>query len=273
MIVAVAGWRGVGSTTAALLLASAFAAQSAADEDAAWLVEADSAGGVLAGRMQLPAAALGGLEQLCFPPAGVGVDPAAVAARRGPLSVVLAPADPFRADACHRARQPLFESLACLDAPVVIDVGRVRVATPARPLLERVDAVLVVTSPEVSSAVSTVEWLQAAGRISSLDAVLDSVDLSVLMVDSPCGVAFPESTVRSELGDRLAAWLPWEPRTVDAVHLGMSIADRRLRRSRLAGAVVELARTMSHRYGDSTPQASRSASPTLRAMPAGEEIS
>ena len=82
MIVAVAGWRGVGSTTAALLLASAFAAQSTADEDAAWLVEADSAGGVLAGRMQLPAAALGGLEQLCFPPAGVGVEPAAVAARR-----------------------------------------------------------------------------------------------------------------------------------------------------------------------------------------------
>jgi hypothetical protein len=99
----------------------------------------------------------------------------------------------------------------------------------------------VVTSPEVSSAVSTVEWLQAAGRVSSLDAALDNVDLSMLVVDSPCGVAFPESTVRSELGDRLAAWLPWEPRTVDAVHHGTSIADRHQRRSRPATSLIATA--------------------------------
>lgn len=266
MIVAVAGWRGVGTTTASLLLASALASQSDAEVDAAWLVEADPAGGVLAGRLQVSAAALGGLEQLCFPPAGIGVEPVAVAARTGSLSIVLAPADPFRADACHRARMPLVETLARLDSPVVIDVGRLRGATPARPLVERADAVLVVTSPEVSSAVSTVEWLQAAGRVSSLDPAIESADLSMLVVDSPCGVAFPESTVTSELGERLAAWLPWEPRTVDAVHHGVAIADRRLRRSRLAGAVIELARRLSDRYGASTPH-----SPRLRVMPTGED--
>jgi hypothetical protein len=79
-------------------------------------------------------------------------------------------------------------------------------------------------------------------------------------------VAFPESTVRSELGDRLAAWLPWEPRTVDAVHHGTSIADRHQRRSRLAGAVIELARNLSDRFGTSTPHA-----PMLRVLPAGED--
>jgi len=266
MIVAVAGWRGVGTTTASLLLASALASQSDADIDAAWLIEADPAGGVLAGRLQVSSTVLGGLEQLCFPPAGISIDPVAVAARTGSLSIVLAPADPFRADACHRARLPLIETLASLESPVVIDVGRLRAASPSRPLVARADAVLVVTSPEVSSAVSTVEWLQAAGRTSSLDAALENVDLSMLVVDSPCGVAFPESTVRSELGDRLAAWLPWEPRTVDAVHHGTSIADRHQRRSRLAGAVIELARNLSDRFGTSTPHA-----PMLRVLPAGED--
>lgn len=250
MIVALAGWRGSGATTASLLLASALSALSEREVDAAWLVEADPAGGVLAGRIRLSPAALGGLEQLSFPPGGVAVEPDAVAARAGAMSMLLGPTDPFRADACHRSRLPLIERLSRLDAPVVIDLGRLRAGSPARPLLERADAVLVVTSPEVSAAVSTVEWLQAQGRVSALEASLDSAELSMLVVEAPSGVSFPQSTVMAELGDRLAGWFPWEPTTVDELHRGVPIADRRLRRSALARAATRLAGRLLDRHGD-----------------------
>ena len=82
MIVAVGAWRGTGATTTALMLASAMAAESSLESDGAWFVEADPAGGVLAGRMPLPPGALGGLEQLAFPPAGVSVEPSSLAADR-----------------------------------------------------------------------------------------------------------------------------------------------------------------------------------------------
>ena len=64
MIIAVGCWRGVGATTTSLLAATCIAA---ADEDGAWLVEADPAGGVLAGRIVAPPHCLGGLERVAFP--------------------------------------------------------------------------------------------------------------------------------------------------------------------------------------------------------------
>ena len=59
MIVAVGAWRGTGATTTALLLAAALAADSGVESDGAWFVEADPAGGVLAGRMSLPTGEIG----------------------------------------------------------------------------------------------------------------------------------------------------------------------------------------------------------------------
>ena len=63
MIVSVGSWRGTGTTTAALLCAVA-----AADEQPVWLIEADPAGGVLAGRLTIEGELVGGLEQLSFGP-------------------------------------------------------------------------------------------------------------------------------------------------------------------------------------------------------------
>ncbi|MFZ9629591.1 MAG: hypothetical protein ACO3C1_09615 [Ilumatobacteraceae bacterium] len=249
MIVAVGAWRGTGATTTALMLAAALAAESGVDDDGAWFVEADPAGGVLAGRMTLPPGALGGLEQLAFPPAGVSIEPGALAARVGALSMVLAPADPFRADACHRARTPWLPLFESIGAPVVVDVGRLRAGTPARPVIERADVLLVVTSPEVSSAVSTVEWVQAAGRVSSVEPALADTEIGLVFVESPVGVSFPRSTVATELGTRLMGWLPWDPSFVEQVHAGRHPGERRARRGGLASAVTALARRLLERGG------------------------
>ena len=128
MIITVTSWRGVGTTTTSLLLAA-----SLAEHEPCWLVEADPAGGVLAGRVHLGSRALGALEHIAFPTEHlVGVDAFdSFAHHRGALRVVAAPADPFKAHACHSPRLPWIPVLHELDGVVVVDVGRLRAgATP-----------------------------------------------------------------------------------------------------------------------------------------------
>lgn len=234
MIITVTSWRGVGCTTTALLLAAALA-----EEAPAWLVEADPAGGVLAGRMHLEAHELGGLERIAFPADhAAGVDAfEAVAHVEGALRMVAAPAEPFRAHACHSPRLPWAPVLHELDGPVVIDAGRLRANSPAAPLLAMADAVVLVAAPEVCAAVATTEWLLAAGRVSPLDATLETDNVVVAVVDQPGGVAFGRAAIAAELGDAFVGWLPWEPSTVDLVHRGAALGDRRLRRSGLVPEV------------------------------------
>lgn len=238
MIVAVTSWRGVGATTVALLVAACMA-----EHDDAWLVEADPAGGTLAGRMTFAAHELGGLERVAFPvERSTPVESMhAVAHHRGRLHVVTTPADPFRGHACHAPRVPWAPALHDLPGSVVVDIGRVRAGTPARPLLAMADVVLLITSPEVSAAVSTAEWVQAAGRVSAADAALDDLDVRVVVVGAPTGLGFARSTLRSEHWD---AWLPWEPAAVDLVHRGADLDDRRLRRSGLVDAVRDLTHSL-----------------------------
>jgi hypothetical protein len=237
VIIAVTSWRGVGATTTSLLMAAALA-----EREPCWLIEADPAGGVLAGRVQLDAHALGGLERIAFPvDQHTGVDAFdALAHRHGALRVVVAPADPFRAHACHAPRLPWMHVLHELDGQVVVDVGRLRAGSTARPLLELADVIVMVTSPEVCAAVATTEWLLASGRVASTEPALDAAEVRVAVVDQPGGVAFDRSAMVAELGASWGAWLPWEPSTVDLVHRGAGWSDRRLRRSQLAAAVDEL---------------------------------
>lgn len=239
MIVAVGSWRGTGATTAALLAAVCW---SAAGGDGAWLVEADPAGGVLAGRMQLPQHLLGGLERVAFPTERLaGVEAfQAVAHVAGNLRVVAAPADPFRAHACHQPRMPWATSLRDLPGNVVVDVGTLRAGSPVWPVLAQADVMLLVASPEVSAAVAATEWLQAAGRVSPADPGLLATDARIVFVEAHGGVAFPRARLLAEVGDQCAGWLPWEPATVDLVHRGASAGDRRLRRSALMAAVTQM---------------------------------
>ena len=239
MIVAVASWRGIGATTAALFIATCLAAS---DEQGAWLVEADPAGGVIAGRMQLPQRSVGGLERVAFPSERGAVSAAfeTVAHHAGGLRVVAAPADPFRAFACHQPRAPWVAALRELPGSVVVDVGTLRAVSPAWPVLALADCVLLVSSPEVSSAVASADWLQAGGRVSPTDTGLLEAKARLVFVESQSGVAFAKATLLAELGDKCVGWLPWEPATVDLVHRGASATDRRLRRSPLVAAVSQL---------------------------------
>ena len=239
MIIAVGSWRGTGTTTTALLIASCLATRAGS---APWLIEADPAGGALAGRMQISGSTIGGLERVAFPTERVAPVDAfgSVAHFAANLRVVTAPSDPFRAHACHQPRLPWISSLRELPGDVVVDVGRVRSGTPAWPILVMADVVLLVASPEVSAAVSTSEWLQAGGRVSPADPGLTVGKARIVFVDSPGGVPFPRMTLSDELGDQFATWLAWEPATVDLIHRGALPSDRRLRRSALIAAVMQL---------------------------------
>lgn len=239
MIIAVGSWRGTGATTAALLAATCLAA---ADEVGGWLIEADPAGGVIAGRLRLPQHSIGGLERVAFPTERIPVPDAfeAVAHVVGELRVVSAPADPFRAFACHQPRMPWVPTLRDLPGSVVIDVGTLRAGTPVWPLLALADVVLLVASPEISAAVAAAEWVQAAGRMSPADPGLLEPKARIVFVDSPIGVAFPRARLQAELREQCVGWLPWEPPTVDLVHRGATADNRRLRRSALIAAVNQM---------------------------------
>lgn len=241
MIISVGSWRGVGATTTALLLAAAIAV-----EEPAWFIEADPAGGVLGGRIPLAPHEIGGLEQIAFTPSGSG--PSArfdqVAHTLRQLRIVASPADPFRAHACHTPRTPWQSMLRELDGDVVVDVGTLRAGSPAWRLVGSGDVLVLAMSPEVSAAVSTVEWVRAAGRVApGIDGVVE-MPVLLAVVDAPCGVAFPMESLRSEVPEHWGAWLAWEPETVDLVHRGASFDDRRLRRSALGDGVRQLLRSV-----------------------------
>lgn len=239
MIIAVGSWRGVGATTTALLIAASLAM---ADEAGAWLIEADPAGGALAGRMQFPGHTIGGLERVAFPTERVAPADAfaAVSHAVAGLRVVTAPVDPFRAFSCHQPRMPWASSLRDLPGSVVVDVGRLRAGSPAGAVVAQVDTLLVVSSPEVSAAVSAAEWLQAGGRVSPTEPGLPDGKARLVFVESPGGVGFPRATLSAELGGQCAGWLPWDDATVDLLHRGAAATDRRVRRSPLAAAVNQL---------------------------------
>lgn len=242
MIIAVTSWRGVGTTTTALVLAAALAVT-----DETWLVEADPAGGVLSGRLHVAAKELGALERLSFPTGSTVPSVDELAHHRGALHVLTAPVDPFRASACHTPRMPWSSSLRELGRDVVLDVGRMRQGTPAWSLLTLADVVVSVLSPEVGAAVASAEWLRAAGRVSSSDPGLDVDDVRMAAVASPGGVAFDRTALADEFGERWGAWLPWEPAVVDLVERGAGLDDRRLRRSALVAACTELAESLARR--------------------------
>ncbi|MFM7686867.1 MAG: hypothetical protein ACKPDI_13225 [Actinomycetota bacterium] len=233
MIIAFGSWRGTGATTAALLLAAC-----AAEHGDAWLLEADPAGGVLAGRLQLPSGSIGGLERVAFPAqaGAAGEVLQTVAHRTGGLRVVSCPADPFRAHACHLPRQAWARSLRELPGTVVVDVGRLRAGTPVGPVLAAADVLLLVSSPEVCAAVGSIEWLHAAGVVAPGERGVPDLPVRLLVVDAPGGVAFAEPTLRADLGEHWGGWLPWQPLDVDLLHRGATVDDRRLRRSPLVQA-------------------------------------
>jgi hypothetical protein len=109
--------------------------------------------------------------------------------------------------------------------------------------------VVLVSSPEVSAAVSASEWVHTGGRVSPADPGLIDPNARIAIVESPGGLAFVRSTLVAELGDRCCGWLPWEPSTVDLVHRGAPPDSRRLRRSALMTAVHRMVSDLTAELG------------------------
>ncbi len=237
MIIAVSSWRGLGASTIAMALASV-----ASREGDAWLVEADPAGGVLAGRLNLGRATVGGLERVAFPTQACSMVEAfhEVAHDHGGVRIVSAPLDPFRAMACHRPRADWIGGLGDLDGTVVVDAGRLRAGSAGWPVLCAADTVVCVAAAEVSAAVATAEWLRVAGRVGPNERGLDDTTVKVAVVASPSSAAFTRQTLQSDFGPAYAGWIPWDPVGVDLLHRGADVAQRRVQRRPLFVGAIQL---------------------------------
>ena len=254
MIVGIGSWRGTGATTTSLGLSAALAASGTSP----WLVEADPAGGVLAARLADRGLRAGGLEHVAFPDTRDTplVRLRAVASDLHGIRVVTAAGDPFRAWACHAPRVPWAPSLRDLDGPVVVDLGRLRGATPVRAVIDQCDAVLLVTSDDVIDLAASLQWLDAHGRAAPNDTPLVPGRTRVVIVDaahSPTPVA--RADAEAELGELLAAHVPHDPHAVHALWRGATPGERRLRRSPFVHAMARLADDLLSAHGRRTAPA------------------
>jgi MinD-like ATPase involved in chromosome partitioning or flagellar assembly len=241
VIIVVTSWRGTGASTTAFLLAAELSG-----EHPAWLVEADPAGGVWTGRMDVEPGKVAGLEHIAFGPSGMDQSEqfGEFAHTVGGVRLITAPADPHRAHTCHRPRIAWSTMLHALDGDVVVDAGRHRSGSPVGALWRTADVVVLVTTPEVANVVSTSEWLRAGGRVAADEPGIGDVPCRLAVVEAPGGVTFGEHAIRSDLGEQFGAWLEWEPTTVELMLRGASTTDRRLRRSALLAGVGQLARAV-----------------------------
>jgi hypothetical protein len=250
MIIGVGAWRGVGATTTAVAIAAGLAAQG----ERPWLIEADPAGGVLAARFALAPALAGSLERLAFPATRTGVGTTVgtaasttadiatdIAADIAGVRLITAPGDPFRAWGCHAPRVPWQTALRELDGPVVIDLGTLRGGAPNHLLMQQLELLLLISTPDVVDVVSTLEWAASRGRPSPDDRGLALDITRVAVVEAPTvSTSSSRPDLEAELGERYAGWLPWAPDAVDLLHRGAGFHHRRLRRHAFTNATEHL---------------------------------
>jgi len=208
---------------------------------------------VLAARFPRGVLAVGGLELVAFPDGRSSVverfDSAAVEVAG--MRVVTAAGDPFRAWSCHAPRVPWAASLRELDGPVVVDLGRLRGATPIAALLGQLDVLVLVADADVVSVVATMEWAAALGRVAPADAPMPHDLARIAIVDAPTTFdRIGRTDADAELGDRFAGWMPWEPPAVRLLMGGTRLDDRRLRRSEFVQAAHHLADRLGDWAGD-----------------------
>ena len=269
-LVAVASWRGLGATTSSLLLASGAAAAG----HPSWLVEADPAGGVLNARIpDLRAESGTSVESVAFDPDeadGLGLLRSSFRPFGSTRVLTLAP-DSFQAwSALSSPRRDWIGDLRRLDGVVVVDVGSLRGGLlPSWRIVEQADALVLCTTPDPASLVSTTQWIETKGQSAPGVVGLAADTSKLLVVDAPvtAGERFGPA-VAGELGDRVVGWWPWEPRTVDAVHRGASLDHRSLRRSTLARAVLATIASLAGPPPEA-PDEPESATPVVPPPPLG----
>jgi MinD-like ATPase involved in chromosome partitioning or flagellar assembly len=230
-VISIGTWRGLGATTSALMLAA-----GAASAEPTWMIEADPAGGVLQARSTLLAGATKTLEHVAFEH-DCKVD--AAAQPLAGTNVVIGPADSFRAwSSIASPRTNWIDQLRRVSGTVIIDIGSLRGSTPVWRIIEQSDVVLMCTTSEPASLVSTLAWMDAKGQSAPGVGGLSASSARLVVVDAPTGSGerFTSSQVQHEIGDRLAGWLPWQPTVVDAILRGATVSHRRLRGQLLTSA-------------------------------------
>lgn len=231
-LIAVGTWRGVGATTAAMLLAAASALN-----DETWLVEADPAGGVLQARSPVLAGGRSALEQLAF---DNETTLESVARPFGSVHTLVGATDSFQAwSTLATPRFNWIERLRRVSGVVVVDVGSLRGAgLPTWRIIEQADSVVVCTTPEPASLVSSLAWMDAKGQSAPGVGGLSADTARMLVIDAPVtvGERFTPGQVTAELGERIVGWWPWQPGVIDAVLRGASVDHRRLRAQLLISA-------------------------------------
>ena len=273
MIIGIASWRGTGATTAAMGVAASLAARGAAP----WLIEADPAGGVLAARLPRGVLTSGGLEQVAFPDSRSSAVERfeAAAIELAGVRIVTAAGDPFRAWACHAPRVPWAPALRELDGPVIVDLGRLRGATPVQAVLAQLDSLMLVCDADVVSVVSSLEWAEALGHAAPSDTAMPVDITRIAICDAPTTFhRIGRTDTEAELGDRFVGWLPWDTAAVRALMNGSRLDDRRLRRSSFVQAVHHLTDRIA---GPALDQALASHTSTTPELPtdtsaSGEEV-
>jgi hypothetical protein len=239
-LIAVSKWRGEGTTTSAVLLAVGAATLG----HESLMVEGDPAGGVLAARApDLQTRGGTSLESVAFGSGSGSVRSQLdlAAHRLGPTRVICGPADSFQAwSAMASPRADWISELRRFDGLVVVDVGTLRGgSSPAWRIAEQADTLVMCTSADPASLVSTVAWIDAKGQSAPGIAGLAADTARVLVVDAPItGTERFGADVEHELGSRLVGWWPWEPRTVDCVLRGASLDHKSIRKTTLVRSVT-----------------------------------
>ena len=224
-MVAVGSVRSCGASTLALGLAATWPSGRRL-----LLVEADPAGGTLAGASGWPpepslvslaaAARHGGSPELVFDHCQ---------ALPGGAAVVLAPASAEQSRAALAMAERLFGRLGELDADVVVDCGRLDPGSPALAVVAGADQLIVVVRPRLADLHTAATWLEARP--------LAHVPVALVAVgDGP----YPDAEIAEALGVEVAARLAWDPEAAEAL-ASVPASARRLRMAPLTRAVRTLA--------------------------------
>ena len=224
-VVAVGSVRSCGASTLALGLAATWPSSRRL-----LLVEADPAGGTLAGASGWPpepslvslaaAARHGGSPELVFDHCQT---------LPGGAAVVVAPASAEQSRATLAMAERLLGRLGELDADVVVDCGRLDPGSPALAVVGGADRLLVAVRPRVADLHTAATWLEAR-PLAHVPVALVSVG------DGP----YPDAEIAEALGVEVAARLAWDPDAAEAL-VSVPASARRLRMAPLTRAVRTLA--------------------------------
>lgn len=223
MLIAVASAKSGGCTTFAAALASVWPGEPGL------LIEADPAGGDLGGWHGIPdVPGLASLANACR--SGTSVDLREHISSLGfGLDVVVAAAGRPQASAAIGLLADTETALWAKERPTVLDVGRLEPGSPAMPLLEAADVVLVVTG----------------GDVLSLKRIYDAelpVDTARLVVIGPAAASADH--IAATVGLPVAAEVPWDRHSAEII-AGVRRAGRTWDRLGLPAAARGLATALA----------------------------